>query len=110
MRREPVDLAVIAGGVGLGLAIVQAIANAHDAVVNAETRTGGGLRIEIGFPAAALSRRTGANYRLAGAGAEVLEDAAPARRREPSPNASASTTAARQPAAPTPSDARGPNT
>jgi signal transduction histidine kinase len=50
-----------AGGVGLGLAIVQAIANAHDAVVNAETRTGGGLRIEIGFPAAALSRRTGAN-------------------------------------------------
>jgi signal transduction histidine kinase len=39
--------------VGLGLAIVQAIANAHDAMVNAEARTGGGLRIEIGFPAAA---------------------------------------------------------
>jgi signal transduction histidine kinase len=41
-----------AGGAGLGLAIVQAIANAHDAVVTAEARTGGGLRIEIGFPAA----------------------------------------------------------
>jgi signal transduction histidine kinase len=39
-------------GVGLGLAIVQAIANAHDAKVNAEARTGGGLRIEIGFSAA----------------------------------------------------------
>jgi signal transduction histidine kinase len=41
------------GGAGLGLAIVQAIANAHDATVNAQARTGGGLRIEIGFPAAA---------------------------------------------------------
>jgi signal transduction histidine kinase len=41
-----------ADGVGLGLAIVQAIANAHDATVNTEARTGGGLRIEIGFPAA----------------------------------------------------------
>jgi signal transduction histidine kinase len=40
-------------GVGLGLAIVQAIANAHDAIVKAEARTGGGLTIEIGFPAAA---------------------------------------------------------
>jgi signal transduction histidine kinase len=39
-------------GVGLGLAIVQAIANAHNATVNTEARTGGGLRIEIGFPAA----------------------------------------------------------
>jgi signal transduction histidine kinase len=42
-----------ADGTGLGLAIVQAIANAHDAMVNTEPRTGGGLRIEIGFPAAA---------------------------------------------------------
>jgi signal transduction histidine kinase len=46
-----------AGGVGLGLAIVQAIANAHYAVVNAEARTAGGLTIEIGFPAAALAGR-----------------------------------------------------
>ena len=42
-----------ADGVGLGLAIVKAIADAHDANVNAQARTGGGLRIEIGFPAAA---------------------------------------------------------
>lgn len=42
-----------ADGLGLGLAIVQAIANAHDATVNAEARTGGGLRIELGFPSAA---------------------------------------------------------
>ena len=41
-----------ADGVGVGLAIVQAIANAHDATVTAHARTGGGLRIEIGFPAA----------------------------------------------------------
>ena len=40
-----------AGGVGLGLAIVQAIADAHDATVNAEARAGGGLRIEIDFQA-----------------------------------------------------------
>ncbi len=38
-------------GVGLGLAIVQAIADAHDANVNAEARAGGGLRIEIDFQA-----------------------------------------------------------
>lgn len=41
-----------ANGVGLGLAIVQAIADAHDAIVSAQARTWGGLRIEIGFPAA----------------------------------------------------------
>jgi signal transduction histidine kinase len=40
-----------AAGVGLGLAIVRAIATAHHAVVNAQPRTGGGLRIQIGFPA-----------------------------------------------------------
>ena len=45
-----------ADGVGLGLAIVQAIANAHDAILNAEARTGGGLKLEIGFPAAAWEK------------------------------------------------------
>ena len=40
-----------ADGVGLGLAIVQAIANAHDATLTAQARTGGGLRIDIDFPA-----------------------------------------------------------
>jgi signal transduction histidine kinase len=42
-----------ADGVGLGLAIVQAIADAHDATVVARARTGGGLGIDIGFPSAA---------------------------------------------------------
>jgi signal transduction histidine kinase len=39
-----------ADGAGLGLAIVQAIANAHDATITAQARTGGGLRIDIDFP------------------------------------------------------------
>ena len=37
-------------GVGLGLAIVQAIANAHNATLTAQARTGGGLRIDVAFP------------------------------------------------------------
>jgi signal transduction histidine kinase len=40
-----------ADGAGLGLAIVQAIANAHDATLTAQAPTGGGLRIDIDFPA-----------------------------------------------------------
>jgi signal transduction histidine kinase len=40
-----------ADGVGLGLAVVKAIADAHDATVTAQARTGGGLRIDIDFPA-----------------------------------------------------------
>lgn len=38
-------------GVGLGLAIVQAIANAHDATVTARPRRGGGLGIDVAFSA-----------------------------------------------------------
>lgn len=38
-------------GVGLGLAIVQAIADAHDATVSAQARTNGGLGIDVAFPA-----------------------------------------------------------
>lgn len=38
-------------GSGLGLAIVQAIADAHDATLTARARTGGGLRIDVGFRA-----------------------------------------------------------
>lgn len=38
-------------GVGLGLAIVQAIANAHDAALTAQARTGGGLGIDVAFSA-----------------------------------------------------------
>jgi signal transduction histidine kinase len=40
-----------ANGVGLGLAIVQAIANAHDATVSAQALIGGGLEIDVAFPA-----------------------------------------------------------
>jgi signal transduction histidine kinase len=36
-------------GFGLGLAIVRAIADAHDATVTAQDRTSGGLRIDIDF-------------------------------------------------------------
>ena len=39
------------GGVGLGLAIVQAIADAHRATVTARARAGGGLVIRVSFPA-----------------------------------------------------------
>lgn len=39
-----------ANGIGLGLAIVQAIANAHHARLIARAQTGGGLRIEVEFP------------------------------------------------------------
>jgi signal transduction histidine kinase len=38
-------------GVGLGLAIVRSIADAHHATVSARTRIGGGLGIDVGFPA-----------------------------------------------------------
>jgi signal transduction histidine kinase len=38
-------------GVGLGLALVQAIADAHDATITAAPRAGGGLRIDVAFPA-----------------------------------------------------------
>jgi signal transduction histidine kinase len=40
-----------AQGVGLGLAIVQAIADAHDATVTARPRRGGGLAIAVAFTA-----------------------------------------------------------
>jgi signal transduction histidine kinase len=38
-------------GAGLGLAIVHAIATAHDATVTAAPRIGGGLAIDVAFPA-----------------------------------------------------------
>jgi signal transduction histidine kinase len=44
-------LADAAEGIGLGLAIVQAIAAAHDAFMTAQARTGGGLGIDVAFPA-----------------------------------------------------------
>jgi signal transduction histidine kinase len=41
----------LSDGVGLGLAIVQAIAVAHGALLAARARAGGGLEIDVGFPA-----------------------------------------------------------
>jgi signal transduction histidine kinase len=40
-------------GFGLGLSIVKAIADAHDATLTAEAPAEGGLRIEVSFPASA---------------------------------------------------------
>lgn len=37
-------------GVGLGLAIVEAIADLHDATLTAQALTGGGLEIDVAFP------------------------------------------------------------
>jgi signal transduction histidine kinase len=42
-----------AEGVGLGLAVVQAIADAHGAVLTARAQPSGGLRIDVAFPLAA---------------------------------------------------------
>jgi signal transduction histidine kinase len=39
-------------GIGLGLSIVKAIADAHDAVISAIPRRQGGLRVEVSFPCA----------------------------------------------------------
>lgn len=41
-----------AGGLGLGLAVAKAIADAHGALVTAHAREGGGLRVEVAFPSA----------------------------------------------------------
>jgi signal transduction histidine kinase len=47
-------------GVGLGLAIVQAIAAAHGALVTARARIGGGLEMSVSFPSG-LDRRVPGN-------------------------------------------------
>ena len=43
-------------GFGLGLAVVKAIADAHGARISAHPRPGGGLRLEIAFPAVTAPR------------------------------------------------------
>ena len=43
-------------GLGLGLSIVQAIADAHGATIDAEALADGGLRIEVRFPASGPTR------------------------------------------------------
>jgi signal transduction histidine kinase len=41
-----------ADGLGLGLAVAKAVADAHDARVTARARRAGGLRVKVAFPAA----------------------------------------------------------
>jgi signal transduction histidine kinase len=50
-RLRPPHADPSADGVGLGLAIVHTIAASHDATVTARPRTGGGLEIDVAFPA-----------------------------------------------------------
>jgi signal transduction histidine kinase len=45
-----------ADGIGLGLAIVRSIADAHNATVAAQARAGGGLEIEVRFPRSLSAR------------------------------------------------------
>ncbi len=42
-----------ANGLGLGLSIVKAIADAHAATITTDVRPDGGLHVEVSFPAAA---------------------------------------------------------
>jgi signal transduction histidine kinase len=43
------------GGSGLGLSIVKAVAAAHDAWVHARALPGGGLEVQVHFPAGAAA-------------------------------------------------------
>jgi signal transduction histidine kinase len=52
-QRLPLDRTDDADGLGLGLSIVQAIAQAHDATVAAEPRAGGGLVVRVDFRSSA---------------------------------------------------------
>ena len=44
------DRARTGAGLGLGLSIVRAIADTHDATISTQTRSEGGLRIGVTFP------------------------------------------------------------
>jgi signal transduction histidine kinase len=52
-QRLDLDRTSDADGLGLGLSIVDAVAQAHSATVTTHARPDGGLRIEVAFPAAA---------------------------------------------------------
>jgi signal transduction histidine kinase len=51
-------------GLGLGLAVVKAIADAHGAHISAHPRSGGGLRLEVAFPLETAPRDGAALSRL----------------------------------------------
>jgi signal transduction histidine kinase len=57
-QRLDADRTGAPGGLGLGLSIIAAIANAHGADLSARPRTGGGLKVEVGFPALAAAPAT----------------------------------------------------
>jgi signal transduction histidine kinase len=75
---------------GLGLSIVRAIATAHGADITAHARPGGGLSIEIGFPATVAPRYQYAhipdNLRLRGPRTTPAAPATPQPWRQPTPN------------------------
>jgi len=56
-----IDPPAARAGLGLGLAVVKAIADAHGARLTAHVRPGGGLRLEVAFPLRA-GRREGAAF------------------------------------------------
>ncbi len=51
-HQGPAQNASSAPGLGLGLAVVKAVADAHGAVVSARARRAGGLRVDVAFPTA----------------------------------------------------------
>jgi signal transduction histidine kinase len=58
-------------GLGLGLSIVDAIANAHGARLSAVPRPEGGLRVEVAFPASAPPSTNGFGAAALGAGSNL---------------------------------------
>jgi signal transduction histidine kinase len=50
-QRLDSDSGAGAGGLGIGLSIVAAVATSHQATLDARARPGGGLRVEVTFPA-----------------------------------------------------------
>ncbi len=53
-----------ANGFGLGLAVVKAVADAHDARISAHARSSGGLRVELVFPIPSQPRGHAARPRI----------------------------------------------
>jgi signal transduction histidine kinase len=54
------------GGLGLGLSIVEAIAAAHSATLTARPQPGGGMTIQVSFPAPQPSTTSQANPQIPG--------------------------------------------
>jgi signal transduction histidine kinase len=65
------------GGLGLGLSIVQAIAEAHGAAIAARRRPGGGLSVEVAFTAGPVTATAAANARPAATATPPAKAATP---------------------------------